>query len=83
LSYQVSTLPDIEEQQEAPSISIQKHYKNDLSSNNGEKKPKGPVTCLTKAPLWTKSVFEVGPPSWIKKQINANTLRELVRPFPY
>ncbi|KAG2571302.1 hypothetical protein PVAP13_7KG131200 [Panicum virgatum] len=74
---QVSTLPDIEEQQEAPSISIQKHYKNDLSSNNGEKKPKGPVTCLTKAPLWTKSVFEVGPPSWIKKQINANTLREL------
>ncbi|PAN37568.1 hypothetical protein PAHAL_7G105500 [Panicum hallii] len=68
---------NIEEKQEAPSISIQKHYKNDLSSNDGVKKPKGPVMRLTKAPFWIKSVFEVGPSSWIKKQVNANTLREL------
>ena len=43
-----------------------------------EKKPKGPMTRLNKATLLMKSVYEIGPPSWIKKQINANTLKELV-----
>jgi len=33
---------------------------------------------LSKATLLMKSVYEIGPPSWIKKQINANTLKELV-----
>ncbi|KAG2571291.1 hypothetical protein PVAP13_7KG173965 [Panicum virgatum] len=42
-----------------------------------EKKPKGPMTRLNKATLLMKSVYEIGPPSWIKKQINANTLKEL------
>ncbi|CAL5032892.1 unnamed protein product [Urochloa decumbens] len=73
----------IEEQQKAPSISIQKHYKNDWSSNDGEKKPKGPMTPLSKAPFRTKSVFEIGPPSWIKKKINANALRELALPAAF
>ncbi|CAN6234639.1 unnamed protein product [Urochloa humidicola] len=79
----ISTLPDIKEQLEAPSISIQKHYKNDWSSNNGEKKPKGPWTRLSKAPFWTKSVFKIGPPSWMKKKINANTLSELALPATF
>ena len=40
---------------------------------------KGPITRLKKAPLWRKSVFKIGPPSWIKKEINDNSLkRELV-----
>ena len=40
------------------------------------KNPKGPMTRLNKATLLKKSVYEIGngSPSWIKKQINANTL---------
>ncbi|KAG2481645.1 hypothetical protein PVAP13_J386281 [Panicum virgatum] len=43
------------------------------------KNPKGPMTRLNKATLLKKSVYEIGngSPSWIKKQINANTLTEL------
>jgi hypothetical protein len=47
-------------------------------SRDREKKPKGPMTRLNEATLLMKSVYEIGPPSWIKKQINANTLKELV-----
>jgi len=38
------------------------------------------MTRLNKATLLKKSVYEIGngSPSWIKKQINANTLKELV-----
>ncbi|RLM73061.1 hypothetical protein C2845_PM15G04460 [Panicum miliaceum] len=46
-------------------------------SRDREKKPKGPMTHLNKATLLMKSVYKIGPKSWIKKQINANTLKEL------
>ena len=79
LSYQVSTLPDIRERQEESSVSIQKRCNSNWLNNGGQKMQKGPITRLKKAPLWRKSVFKIGPPSWIKKEINANSLkRELV-----
>jgi hypothetical protein len=80
LSYQVSTSADIEEQerQEAPSFSIQKHCKNKVPGSAGEKKPKGIVTPINEESSWMKPVYEIGPPLFVKKQINANTLKELV-----
>lgn len=80
LSYQVSTSSDIEEQerQETPSVSIQKHCKNKVPGSDGEKKPKGIMTPINEEPSWMKPVYEIGPPSFVKKQISANTLRELV-----
>ncbi|KAG2481649.1 hypothetical protein PVAP13_J450661 [Panicum virgatum] len=72
---QVSTLPDIRERQEESSVSIQKRCNSNWLNNGGQKMQKGPITRLKKAPLWRKSVFKIGPPSWIKKEINANSLK--------
>ncbi|KAF8780704.1 hypothetical protein HU200_001309 [Digitaria exilis] len=80
---QMLASPDIEELQEAPSISIQKHYKNDWSTDDGEKKPKSPMARSSMSSLWVKSVFEIGPTSWIKKQISANGLREFALPAAF
>ncbi|XP_039775483.1 putative B3 domain-containing protein Os04g0347400 [Panicum virgatum] len=72
---QVSTLPDIRERQEESSVSIQKRCNSNWLNSGGQKMQKGPITRLKKAPLWRKSVFKIGPPSWIKKEINANSLK--------
>jgi len=80
LSYQVSKSSDIEEQerQEAPSVSIQKHCNNKVPGSDGEKKRKGIVIPLNEEPSWIKPVYEIGRPSFVTKQISANTLKELV-----
>ena len=79
LSYQVSALPDIQEWQKESSVSIEKRCNSNWLRSDGQKMLKGPITRLRKAPLWKKSVFKIGPPSWIKKEINDNSLkRELV-----
>ncbi|XP_039771865.1 putative B3 domain-containing protein Os04g0346900 [Panicum virgatum] len=76
---QLATSSDIGEQerQEAPSVSIQKHCKIKVPGSDGEKKPKGIATPLNEEPSWMKPVYEIGRPSSVKKQINANTLKEL------
>uniref|UniRef100_A0A0A9H166 Uncharacterized protein n=1 Tax=Arundo donax TaxID=35708 RepID=A0A0A9H166_ARUDO len=52
---------------------------NNWPSSDGKKKPIGSMTFLNKASLGMKSFYEIGLQSWIRKQINANTLnRELV-----
>jgi hypothetical protein len=43
-----------------------------MSSTDGQKRFQGSMTYLNKAR--TKSVFEIGPPAWIKKEINASTI---------
>ncbi|CAN6270612.1 unnamed protein product [Urochloa humidicola] len=73
---QISTLPDIEKQQELPSACILKcERKKDRLCSEEQKKPKGSMTSLNKAPSNKKSFYEIGPPSWIKKVMNANTLK--------
>ncbi|WVZ84960.1 hypothetical protein U9M48_031926, partial [Paspalum notatum var. saurae] len=76
---QISTLavPDIEEQQETPSASNQKCYKNNLPSSNGEKNTLGSINFLKKA-SFKGIAYEIGPPSWIKKQITAYTLENFL-----
>ncbi|CAL5034908.1 unnamed protein product [Urochloa decumbens] len=46
------------------------------------KKSKGAMTRLDNASSLIKAVYEIGPPSWIKKQFVANTLKELVGGYP-
>ncbi|CAL5017655.1 unnamed protein product [Urochloa decumbens] len=72
---QISTLPDIQERHEELSVSIQKHGNSYWPSSNGRKRQKGPMTGPKKAPLWKKSFFKIEPPSWIKKELNANSLK--------
>ncbi|CAN6242160.1 unnamed protein product [Urochloa humidicola] len=73
---QTSTLPDIEKQQELPSACIQKceRMKDRLCSEE-QKRPKASMTSLNKAASHKKSFYKIGPPSWIKKVINASTLK--------
>ncbi|CAN6270607.1 unnamed protein product [Urochloa humidicola] len=71
---QISTLLDVQERQKESSASIQKRCKSYWPSSNGKMKQKCPMTHLKRASLWKKSVFKIGPPSWIKKEINTNSL---------
>ncbi|CAN6234635.1 unnamed protein product [Urochloa humidicola] len=66
---------DMKEQQ--PFVCTQK------CCRNREKKVKGPMTLLDKASLLIKAVYEIGPPSWIKKQFSSNTLKELGLASPF
>ncbi|CAN6242156.1 unnamed protein product [Urochloa humidicola] len=50
---------------------------------NREKKAKGAMTLLDKPSLLIKAVYEIGPPSWIKKQFSANALKELCLAAPF
>ncbi|KAL6660403.1 hypothetical protein ACP70R_001949 [Stipagrostis hirtigluma subsp. patula] len=73
--------------QEAPSASTRKCKSADYwPSSEGEKKPKVSVTPSNKASLRRTSSYEIGPPTWIKKQINGNTLENelaLAKSFCY
>ncbi|KAL6660405.1 hypothetical protein ACP70R_001951 [Stipagrostis hirtigluma subsp. patula] len=66
-----SKLQGFEKQHEAtPTI-----QKNKRPSSEVQKKSKGSVTSLKKAPLQRISFYEFGPPSWIRKQINTNAIK--------
>ena len=68
-----------------PSASEKKpKSKNDRSSSEGLKRPKGSMTSLDMASLRRQSVYEIGPQSWIK-EINKNTLEKYLVStlFPY
>ncbi|KAL6652971.1 hypothetical protein ACP70R_011896 [Stipagrostis hirtigluma subsp. patula] len=66
-----SKLQGFEKQHEAtPTI-----QKNKRPSSEVQKKSKGSMTSLKKAPLQRISFYEFGPPSWIRKQINTNAIK--------
>ncbi|KAJ1270418.1 hypothetical protein BS78_06G050800 [Paspalum vaginatum] len=60
---------------ESPSASSTKLYSSkrkrtsDMSSSEGQQRPKGSMTSSK-----TRCVFEIGPPAWIKKEINKSTM---------
>jgi hypothetical protein len=73
LSCELSTLTCTCDQQETPKS------KKDKSSTDGQKMIQRSMNYLNKGR--TKSVFEIGPPAWIKKEINACTIEShLVSP---
>ncbi|XP_022683933.1 putative B3 domain-containing protein Os04g0347400 isoform X4 [Setaria italica] len=75
---------NIEEQQEAPSASIQKCCENDLPISDGEKKPQGSITSLKKASPRVKCIYKIGPPAWIRKEMSTKTIRKyIVHVLPY
>ncbi|KAF8780702.1 hypothetical protein HU200_001307 [Digitaria exilis] len=67
LSYDASTLTYIQNQQETPVT------KKDWSNSDGNIRSKGSMTFL-KEPK-TKCVFEIGRPSWIRKEMNTFTIK--------
>ncbi|KAJ1270421.1 hypothetical protein BS78_06G050900 [Paspalum vaginatum] len=74
---QIPIVPDIEKQQESTFASGNKRRsRNEKSSGEGQKRPKHSMTYLDNALSRKKSVYEIGPQSWIMKEINKNTLEK-------
>ena len=59
--------------QQECSSSMKNERRNNSSSCEGQKWPKGSMNSLNKASLQPKFVYEIGLPSWIKKEINTST----------
>jgi len=56
--------------------------KKNKSNTDGQKMLQGSMNYLNKSR--TKSVFEIGPPAWVKKEINASTIENhLNLPLPF
>ncbi|CAM0146402.1 unnamed protein product [Urochloa decumbens] len=70
----ISTSPDLEKQQEALSVPIWKHKRQINLACSDVHKQKGSMPSLNEAELQRNSFYEIGQPSWIKKQINTDTL---------
>jgi len=81
LFYDAATLPDTFKQKKSPCSSSRDHKTNEgSSSSEGTKRPKSSMTSLSKVPTYTKSVYDIGPPSWIQKEMNCNSITQhLVR----
>lgn len=80
-------VPGIVKQEEgssAASIHVSTSNMNSASSG-GPMKPERYDDSLTKASKTMSCVYNIGPPAWIKKDINASTIEnQLVRaPFPF
>jgi hypothetical protein len=81
LFYDAATLADTFKQKKSPCSSSRDHKTNKGSSSSEEaKEPKISMTSLSKVRSFTRSVYDIGPPSWIQKEMNTNSIaRRLVR----
>ena len=48
-----------------------------MSTSEEQKDPKSPMTSLNKASSSNRSIFEIGPPAWIRKEINIYTIQNV------
>ncbi|GJN38478.1 hypothetical protein PR202_gb27522 [Eleusine coracana subsp. coracana] len=53
---------------------INQTYHEIPSGSQGEKRPNGSMACLSNSR--TQCVFEIGPPTWIRKEINKSTIED-------
>jgi len=75
LFYDAATLADTFKQKKSPCSSSRDHKTNKgSSSSEGTKKPKSSMTSLSKVPSYTRCVYDIGPPSWIRKEMNTNSI---------
>jgi len=79
LFYDAATLADTFKEKESPCSSSRDHKTNKgSSSSEGTKRPKSSMTSLSKQV--SKSVYDIGPPSWIRKEMNTYSITQhLVR----
>ncbi|CAO1939096.1 unnamed protein product [Urochloa humidicola] len=70
----ISKSPYPEKQQEALSVPISKRNSQINLACSDVHKPKDSMPSLNEASLQRNSFYEIGQPSWIKKQINTDTL---------
>ncbi|OEL33997.1 putative B3 domain-containing protein [Dichanthelium oligosanthes] len=69
------SLADTKRQKESP-CSPSKQYKTKKGNSGSEERmrPKGSINSFSKASKYTRSVYEIGPPSWIQKEMNTNSI---------
>ncbi|CAN6244277.1 unnamed protein product [Urochloa humidicola] len=69
------TLAETKRQKESPFSSNKEHKTNKVSTGSEEQtSPKGLTNSFSKASKTTTSVYEIGPPSWIQKEMNNNSI---------
>ncbi|CAO1939100.1 unnamed protein product [Urochloa humidicola] len=70
-----STSTEIDNKKESLcSPSMERTSNNRRSSDEEQLRTQGSMISLSKASSYTRSVYEIGPPSWIKKEIKAYSL---------
>ena len=81
LFYEAPTSADTKKQKESPCSSNKEHETKKVNSSSEERvMPKGSTNSLSKASKCPRSVYEIGPPSWVQKEMNYNSIaRHLVR----
>ncbi|KAK3143084.1 hypothetical protein QOZ80_4BG0358050 [Eleusine coracana subsp. coracana] len=76
-----------QEQKESPySSSSREGDRNKRLICEPDNRPKYSISVLSRSSSYTKSVYDIGPPSWIQKQITPNSLKKrlsLARAFCY
>ncbi|CAN6234642.1 unnamed protein product [Urochloa humidicola] len=72
-----STSMEIDKKKEPPcSSSMEPTSNNRISSGEEQLRTQGSMIPLSKASSYTRSVYEIGPPSWIKREIKAYSLEK-------
>lgn len=65
------------EKQETPSAASSNSKTDNYISSEEQKGPNGPMTSSNKASSKTICAFEIGPPAWVKKEINTSTMKHV------
>ncbi|CAL5028132.1 unnamed protein product [Urochloa decumbens] len=70
-----SPMTDTKKQKESPySSSKEQKTKKCTSSSVEQKRPKSSISSFNQALKYRRSVYEIGPPSWIQKEMNKNSI---------
>ena len=81
LFYEALTSADTENRKETPCSSNKEQETKKVNPSSEERvRPKGSTNSLSKASKYKSSVYEIGPPSWVQKEMNYNSIaKHLVR----
>ena len=74
LFYEALTSADTENRKETPCSSNKEQETKKVNPSSEERvRPKGSTNSLSKASKYKSSVYEIGPPSWVQKEMNYNS----------
>ena len=80
LFYEAPTSADTENRQETPCSSNKEQETKKVNPSSEERvRPKGSTNSLSKASKYKRSVYEIGPPSWVQEMNYNSIAKHLVR----
>jgi len=80
LFYEAPTSADTKKQKESPCSSNKEQETKKVNPSSEERvRPKGSTNSLSKASKYKRSVYEIGPPSWVQEMNYNSIAKHLVR----